>query len=96
MLYDFQGGDFLSNALSAAQIDLQPYQFMEDDDEPKPVAIQNTDDESVKFRLGVCFDFALVCKQWCVCERVNVVWLNAVAADADRRRGIVHVASWRQ
>ena len=69
----FQGGDFLSNALSAAQIDLQPYQFMEDDDEPKPVAIQNTDDESVKFCFGISFKLAFGCKQWCVCVRVNVV-----------------------
>ena len=73
MLYNFQGGDFLSNALSAAQIDLQPYQFMEDDDEPKPVAIQNTDDESVKFCFGISFKLAFWCKQWCVCVRVNVV-----------------------
>lgn len=37
-------GDFLSSALSEAQIDLQPYQFMEEDDDVTKQAVPAVDD----------------------------------------------------
>ena len=104
------GSDFLSSALSAAQIDLQPYQFMEDDDDSaaKVTAmtgvtsggevLPNTTDEESVLRVQLLIKCARI-RYMCITKQCSTMMLCVCLArslDADRRCRSVDVTDGRQ